>query len=49
MNFETIVDESTSNNITIAIVRFLTNLGNLSMVDVVNKVVCFGANDVIIF
>jgi hypothetical protein len=49
LNFETIVDESTSNNITIAIVRFLTNLGNLSMVDVVNKVVCFGANDVIIF
>ncbi len=49
LNFETIVDKGTSNNITIAIVRSLIDLGNLSMVDVVNKVVCFGANDVTIF
>ncbi len=44
MNFEMIVDRGTSNNIIIAIVCYLTNLGNLSMVDIVNKVVCFGAN-----
>ncbi len=38
-----------SNSITIAIVCFLIDLGNLSMVDIANKVVCFGADDVTIF
>jgi hypothetical protein len=49
LNFERVLDGDTSNNITIAIVRFLTNLGNISMVNVANKVVCFGADDVIVF
>jgi hypothetical protein len=49
LNFEIVVDRSTSNNITIVIVHFLTNLDSISMVDVVNMVVCFGANDVLVF
>ncbi len=49
MNFERVVDKSTSNNLTGVIVRSLTNLGGLFMVDVANKVVCFGANNVTIF
>jgi len=49
LNFERVLDGDTSNNITIAIVCFLTNLGNISMVNVANKVVCFGADDVIVF
>jgi hypothetical protein len=43
------VDGGTSNNITISIIRSLTDLGSLSIVDVANKVVCFGADDVTIF
>jgi len=49
LNFEIVVNRGTSNNIIIAIVCSLTNLGSLLMVDVVNKVVCFGADDVTIF
>ncbi len=49
LNFERVVNRGTSNNIIIAIVCSLTNLGSLLMVNVVNKVVCFGADDVTIF
>jgi hypothetical protein len=48
-NLERVVDGGTSNNITFAIVYSLIYLGGLSMVDIANKVVCFGANGVIIF
>ncbi len=41
MNLERVVDIGTSNNLTIVIVRSLTNLGGLSVVNVVNKVVWF--------
>jgi hypothetical protein len=37
------VDKNTYNNLTVAIVRSLTNLGGLLTVDVANKVICFGA------
>jgi hypothetical protein len=47
--FEKIVDGSTSNNLIPIIVHFLTDLGGLLVVDVANKVVCFGADDVIVF
>ncbi len=49
LNFERVVEGGMSNSITIAIVCFLIDLGNLSMVDIANKVVCFGADDVTIF
>jgi hypothetical protein len=42
------MDGSTSNNFIITSVYFLIDLGGLSMVDVANKVVCFGANGVTI-
>ncbi len=44
LNIEIVVDRGTSNNITIAIVCYLIDLCGLSMVDIANKVVCFGAN-----
>jgi hypothetical protein len=47
--FEKIVDGGTSNNLTPIIVHSLTDLGGLLVVDVANKVVFFGANDVIVF
>jgi hypothetical protein len=43
LNLEKVVEGGTSNNFTNAIVRFLINLGGLSMIDVVNKAACFGA------
>jgi hypothetical protein len=46
LNFERIVDGSTSNNLTPTIVHSFTNLGGLLMVDIANKVVCFGVDDV---
>ncbi len=49
LNLEKVVDESTFNNLTATIVCFLIDLGGLSVVDVVNIVVCFGANGVTIF
>ncbi len=49
LNLEKVVDENTSNNLITTIVCFLTNLGGLSVVDVANMVVCFGANGVTIF
>jgi len=38
-----------SNNLTPTIVRSLANLGGLLMVNIANKVVCFGAENVTIF
>jgi len=49
LNLERVVDKNTSNNLTIIIVCFLINLGGLSVVDVTNMVVCFGANGVTVF
>jgi hypothetical protein len=49
LTLERVVDGSTSNNLIVAIVCFFTDLCGLLMVDVVNKVVCFGANGVTIF
>ncbi len=49
MNLEKVVDRGTYNNLTIAIVCFLIDLGGLSVVDVANKVVCFGVDGVTIF
>jgi hypothetical protein len=46
LNFEKIVDGNTSNNLTPTIVHSFTNLGGQLVVDIANKVVCFGANDV---
>ncbi len=48
-NLERVLDKGTSNNITIAIVNYLIDLCGVSMVDIANKVVCFGANGVIVF
>jgi hypothetical protein len=48
LNLEKVVDIGTSNNITVAIVYNLIDLCGLSMVDIANKVVCFGANGVIV-
>jgi len=47
-DLEKVVDIGTSNNITVAIVYNLIDLCGLSMVDIANKVVCFGANGVIV-
>jgi hypothetical protein len=44
-----IVDGGTFNNLIPIIVHFLIDLSGLLVVDVVNKVVCFGANNVTIF
>ncbi len=49
LNLEKVVDRGTYNNLTIAIVCFLIDLGGLSVVDVANKVVCFGVDGVTIF
>jgi hypothetical protein len=49
LNLEIVVDRSTSNNLIVIIVCFLTNLGGLLVVNVANTVVCFGANGVTIF
>ncbi len=49
MNLERVVDKGTSNNLIVVIVRSLIDLGGLLVVDVANKVVCFGANSVTIF
>ncbi len=49
MNLEKVVDTCKSNNLIAAIVFSLTNLGGLEVVDVVNKVVCFGHHGVIVF
>ncbi len=49
LNLERVVDEGTSNNLTATIAHSFINLGGLSVVDVANKVVCFGANSVTIF
>ncbi len=38
--------QGTYSNITIAIVYYLIGLCGLSMVDIANKVVCFGTNGV---
>jgi len=49
LNLERVVDKGTSNNLTADIVRSFTNLGGLLVVDVANKVVCFGVDSVTIF
>ncbi len=49
LNLERVVDEGTSNNLIATIVHSFTNLGGLLVVDVVNKVVCFGVDNVTIF
>jgi hypothetical protein len=46
LNLERVLDKGTYNNLTATTVHFFTNLGGLLVVDVVNKVVCFGANSV---
>ncbi len=43
------MDGGTSNNLTPTIVRSLINLGGLLMVNIANKVVCFGVDNVTIF
>jgi hypothetical protein len=49
LDLERVVDKATFNNQTIVIVCSLIYLGGLLVVDVVNKVVCFGADSVTIF
>jgi hypothetical protein len=49
LNLEKVVEGGTSNNFTATIVCSLINLGGLSVVNVVNKVVCFWAISVTIF
>ncbi len=48
-NLERVVDRGTSTNIIVVIVYYFIDLCGLSMVDITNKVVCFGANGVIVF
>jgi hypothetical protein len=49
LNLQWVVNGATFDNLTIAIVRFLIHLGGISRIDIVNKVVCFKANHVIVF
>jgi hypothetical protein len=49
LNLQQVVNGATFDNLTIAIVRFLIHLGGILGIDVVNKVVCFNANHVIVF
>ncbi len=49
LELERVVDKGTSSNITIVIVYCLIDSCGLSMLDIANKVVCFGANGVIVF
>jgi len=46
LNLEIVGDESTFNNLIVAIVRSFIDLGGLLVVDVVNKVVYFEVNGV---
>ncbi len=49
MNLEKVVDRGTYNNLTTVIIHSLIDLGGLLVVDVANKVVCFGVDGVTIF
>ncbi len=49
MNLEIVVEKGTLNNVIVSFVHSFINLGGLSMVDVANKVVCFGLDNVTIF
>jgi hypothetical protein len=49
LNLEKIVDGGMFNNLTIVIIHFLVIFGGMSKTNIVNKVVCFGANGVIVF
>ncbi len=40
------MDGNTSNNLTPIVVHSLTNLGGQLVINIANKVVCFGADDV---
>ncbi len=49
LNLERIVNGSTSDNFTSIIIFFLTIFGGMLETNIVNKVVCFGANYVVVF
>jgi hypothetical protein len=49
LNLERIVDGGMFNNLIIMIMHFLVIFGGMSKTNIANKVVCFGANGIIIF
>jgi hypothetical protein len=49
LNLETIVDGSLFDNFTTIIIHFLVVFGGMLEIDLANKVVCFGVDNVIIF
>lgn len=49
LNLEKIVNGSTFDNLIYVIIRSLAVFGGMSKIDIANKVVYFGANDVTIF
>jgi hypothetical protein len=49
LNLQGVVDEVAFNNSTSLIVKILMEFGGLNEKDLANKLVCFGANGVIVF
>jgi hypothetical protein len=49
LNFERIVDENTSNNFIIVIIGSFVVSGGMLETNLINKVVCFGVDNVTIF
>jgi len=49
LNLERIVNGGTFDNFTFIIIHSLGIFGGMSKIDIINKVVCFGADGVIVF
>jgi hypothetical protein len=49
LNLQRVVDGATSNNLIVIIVKNLMEYGSLSEINIANKLVSFGVNDVTIF
>ncbi len=49
LNLERTIDGSTFDNLITMIIHYLVILGGMSKIDIINKMVCFGADGVTIF